>query len=204
MKNETEEMLKARHALQELSASDPAVSSNMLRYVAAYRIMLTGRRRGEQRQHDPRISGGFVLTHGEEALCAAADRLNGTDSIYIAFDVDDGAAPPVAAGIFRREGEQMMVYGDCRLWSPADDGRSLLVPVGGKYVGYFAHRPGKPLKFVDAALPGDFSAGCRRANARMQRLLASDELRERNGGGYLNIVRNDGPGISVKVTRVAA
>jgi hypothetical protein len=205
MMNETEEMRQARHALQDLSASDPAVSANMMRYVAAYAIMVTGRRGQERRKDEPQIGSGFVLTHGNEQLCAAAVRRSGTDYLYIAFDVDDAAAPPVAAGVFRQEGEDMVAYGNCRLWSPANDGRALLVPIGdGGYAGHFAFRPGQPLKFVEAPLPGDYEAGVRRADARMRRLLSSAALSNVHREGYMHVIHNQGQDLYGETTRLAA
>lgn len=202
---ETDETRRARHALHELSASDPAASANMLRYVAAYSLMVTGRRGRERKGNEPQIGAGFVLTHGDERLCAAAARRSGTDYIYIAFDVDDAAAPPLAAGVFRQQGDDMIAYGNCRLWSPANDGRALLVPVGrGDYVGYLAFRPGHPLKLVQAPLPGDFEAGVRRADARIKRLLTSEELREVHRQGYMHIIRNEGQDIFADTCRAAA
>lgn len=115
MINETQEMRQARYALQELSASDPAASSNMMRYATAYAIMVTGRRGTERRQHEPQIASGFVLTHGDEQLCAAAAHRSGTDYLYIAFNVDDAAVPPVAAGVFQRQGADIVAYASCRL-----------------------------------------------------------------------------------------
>jgi hypothetical protein len=204
MMNETEEMRQARHALQELSASDPAASSNMLRYVAAFSIMVTGRRGRDRRGAEPQIGAGFVLTRGDQNLCAAATRRSGTDYLYIAFDVDDAAGPPVAAGVFSRRGDDMVAFGNCRLWSPANDGRALLVPQGcDGYGGFIAFRPGLPFRFVEAPLPGDFEAGVRRAETRLRRLLASDDLRDL-GGGYMHVIRNEGDHIYAQSSRIAA
>ena len=118
MMNKFEEIRQARHDLEMLSASHPAVSANMLRYVAAYSLMITGRRGRERRKGEPQIGAGFLLTDGNEKLIAAAARRSGTDYIYIAFDVDDGAGPALAAGVFRQQGDDMFVCGHCRLWSP--------------------------------------------------------------------------------------
>lgn len=205
MITETEEMRQARHDLQLLSASDPAAGANMLKHVAAYSIMLSGRRGRERRGHEPQIGAGFVLTHGGHKLCAAAARRSGTDYLYIAFDVDDASVAPVAAGVFRQQGDDMIVYGNCVLWSPANDGRALLVPQGGgDYVGYFAFRPGQPFKLVDAPLPGDFDAGARRAANRMQRLLASEALRHVYREGYLHCIQNEGQEIYADTVALAA
>ncbi|KQT33679.1 hypothetical protein ASG29_06615 [Sphingomonas sp. Leaf412] len=202
---ETEEMRQARHDLQLLSASDPAAGANMMKYVAAYSIMLTGRRGRDRRQGEPQLGAGFVLTHGDQNLCAAAARRSGTDYIYIAFDVDDAAGPPLAAGVFRKQDDNMFVYGDCRLWSPANDGRALLVPMGiGPEVGHFAFRPGRTLKLVDAPVPGDLQAGLRRASARMQRLLSSDALRDVHREGYMHCIHNVGQDIYAETSRLAA
>lgn len=202
---ETEEMRQARHDLQMLSASDPAASANMLRHVAAYAIMVTGRRGRERRDGEPQIGGGFVLTHDADKLKAAAVRKSGTDYLYIAFDVDDASAPPVAAGVFRKQDDVMYVYGHCRLWSPANDARALLVPQGqGDYVGYFAFRPGQPFKLVNAPVPGDLDAGFRRADARLRRLLESDALRNVHREGFLHCIHNVGQEIYAATTRAAA
>lgn len=130
MMNENNEVRDARHELELLSASDPAANANMLRYVAALSVMVTGRRGRERLEHEPQIGAGFLLTHGADKLCAAAARRSGTDYIYMAFDVDDAAGPALAIGVFRECDGNMFVYGNCRLWSPANDGRTLLVPTG--------------------------------------------------------------------------
>lgn len=205
MMNETEEMRQARHALHELSASDPAASANMMRYVAAYAIMVTGRRGRDRRKDEPQIGSGFVLTHGTEKLVAAATRRSGTDYLYIAFDVDDAAAPPVATGVFRQQGDDMVAYGNCKLWSPANDGRALLVPTGnGDFEGHLAFRPGQPLKVVRAPLPGDFEAGVRRAEARLRHLLASEALRNIHREGYMHLIHNQGQDLYAETRRLAA
>lgn len=202
--NETEEMRRARHALQELSASDPAASANMLRHVAAYSIMVTGRRGRDRREGEPQIGAGFVLRHGDEKLCAAAARRSGTDYIYLAFDLDDAAGPRLGAGVFRQQGDDMVLYGNCRLWSPANEGRALIVPTGDDdYAGYFTFRPGSRLRHVEAPLPGDFEAGVRRADARTRRLLSSDALRNVHREGFVHFIRNEGQEI-VADTRPAA
>jgi hypothetical protein len=205
MTNETDAMRQARHALQKLSTSDPAASANMMRHVTAYAQMVTGRRGRERRNNEPQIGAGFILTHGDQHLCAAAARRSGTDYLYIAFDVDDATAPPVAAGVFSRRGEDMVVFGDCRLWAPANDGRALLVPQGSDgYGGYLAFRPGQPFEHVHGKLPGDFNAGVRRANARLRRLLASDELRNVHREGFMHVIRNERDDIYVDTTPLAA
>lgn len=205
MKIETDAMREARHALQELTATDPAARANILRYVAAYSLMVTGRRARERRGDEPQTVGGFVLTHGDQYLCAEATRRGGRDQLYIAFDVDDAASAPVAAGVFSKRGEDVVVFGNCRLWSPANDGRALLVPQGvDGYGGYLAFQPGRPFRHVDASLPGDVEAGYRRADARLRRLLASDELRSIRDEGYLHVVRNEGRDIHVNTTPLAA
>lgn len=203
--NETEEMRQARHELKLLSASDPAAGANMMRHVAAFSLMLTGRRGNRRRDGEPQMGAGFVLTHGDQNLCAAAARRSGTDYIYIAFDVDDAQSGPVAAGIFREQDGQMWCYGNCVLWSPANDGRAILVPRGqGEYPGYFAFRPGGRLKLVPARVPGDFDAGVRRADARLRRLLGSDELRNVHREGYMHCISNIGQEIYAEVTPLAA
>lgn len=73
----------------------------------------------------------------------------------------------------------------------ANDGRALLVPQGSDgYGDYITFRPGRPFRFVEAPLPRDFEAGAWRADARLQRLLASDDLRDLNGG-YMHVFRTE-------------
>lgn len=201
--NETEEMRQVRHALQDLSASDPAASANMLRHAAAYSLMMTGRRGRDRLKGEPQIGAGFVLMHGEQCICADTVRRSGTDYVYIAFDVDDAAGPPIASGVFSPRGEDVVVFGNCRLWSPTNDGRALLVPQGGGRRGYFAFRPGRPLKFVDGPLPSDIEAGFRRADVRLRRLLASQDLRNLDNG-YIFVLRSEGGQIVARATPVAA
>lgn len=203
--NETEEMRDARHDLQLLTATDPAASANMLRHVAACSLMLTGRRGRERQCAEPQVVAGFVLTHGSHQLPAAATRRSGVETVYLAFDVDDAAGPPVATGVFSRKGADAIVYGNCRLWSPANDGRALLVPMGdGEYLGYLAFRPGRPFSLVASPVPGDPEAGYRRAATRMQRLLASDALRDIHREGFMHLIRNEGQELFGEVRRAAA
>ena len=202
---ETEEMRQARHELQLLAASDPAAAANMMRYVVAYSLMFTGRRAREKRDGEPQLGAGFVLEHGDETLCAAAARRSGTDYIYIAFNVDDARTAPVASGVFSPQGDDMMCYGNCHLWSPANDGRALLVPMGaGAPVGYLTFRPGGRLKFVQAPLPGDLRAGLLRAKSRLQRLLDSAELRNVHREGYMHLIHNVGQEIFAETKPLAA
>lgn len=202
--NETQEMRTARHELQRLSASDPAAAANMMRHVVAFSLMFTGRRQRERQNGEPQIAAGFVLSHGNQNLCAAAARRSKTDQIYIAFDVDDARAAPLATGVFREQDGDMWCYGNCRLWAPACGGRALLVPRGDDYLGYFAFQPGHRLKLVQAPVPGDLDAGTRRADARLRHLLASDTLRNVHCEGFMHLVRNVGAAIFADTSRLAA
>ena len=205
MMNETDEMRQARQNLQLLSASDPAATSNMMRYVAATSLMLTGRLGRDRSDSEPQVVAGFRLTHGDHKLCAAATRRGGVDVVYLAFDVDDASAPPLAIGAFRNQDGEVALYGACRLWSPATDGRAVLVPNGdGDYLGYLAFRPGRQLVRVDAPLPGDEDGGYRRAASRMKRLLDSHEVRAVRGGGYMHLLQNQGQEVFAETSKLAA
>lgn len=99
----------------------------------------------------------------------------------------------------------MVFFGNCRLWSPANDGRALLVPQGeAYYVGYLAFRPGQRLKLIDAPVPGDFAAGVRRAETRLARLLASDALSEVHREGYMHLIHSQGQDIFAETMALAA
>jgi hypothetical protein len=205
MTNETEAMRKARHALQELSASDPTASANMMRHAVAYALMVTGRRGRERRRNEPQIGAGFILTHGDENLFAAAARRSGTDYLYVSFDVDEASAAPAALDVFSRRGDDMVVFGNCRLWAPANDGRALLVPQSADgYGGYLAFRPGQPFRHVYAPLPGNFDAGVRRADVRLRRTLASYALRDVHREGFMHVIHNKRDAIYVNTSRLAA
>ena len=173
--NETEKMRAARHELEFLSASDPAAYANMVRYVVAYSKLLTGAMPDQVGSKSPVVMAGFRLAGGDEALLAKAVRNERRDCIYIAFDVDDAQGAPAAMGIFRREGDQIICYGCCKVWSPVQ-GHALLVPtVGDDAVGYFAFRRSGPPRWVDGQVPGSFGAGLLRTQTRLQDLL--DEAR---------------------------
>ena len=149
MMNETDEMRDARHALERLSASDPAAQANMLRYVAAVRIMLTGRRRGDV-DAPPLIGAGFRLMGGAVEIPAAHTREDGADRIYIAFDVDDAAGPAIGLGLFRKDDDLVSCYGLCRLWSPANDGRAIIIPADDGSLGSFSFKSGDRLQRASA------------------------------------------------------
>lgn len=205
MMKETEEMRDARHALQELAASDPAAATNMLRHVAAYGALIAGRDGRAHCPGEPVFQAGFRLTHGSEKLYAAVTRRCHGESLFIAFDVDDAAGPPIGFGLFRLEGEHVVCYGRCVLWAPVNDGRALIVPVGDDEPapnGYFAFRRGQPLRRVDGPLPGDFMAGVRRARARLAKLLAADG-QPSGREGYVTLFRNEGQTVMVEVRRAA-
>lgn len=203
--NDTDEMIEARYQLQELTAADPAASANMLRHVAALSLLVTGRRARDRRCREPQFGAGFLLVDGNEQLFAATARRSGTDYVLTAFDVDDAAGPAQGIGVFHRQGDDMVLYGNCRPWSPANDGRALLVPTGrGDYAGHFAFRPGQPFKLIDAPVPGDLEAGFRRADARLRRLLASEALREVHREGFVHRLHNLGQQVFGEVSRAAA
>jgi hypothetical protein len=60
------------------------------------------------------------------------------------------------------------------IWSPANDGRALLVPTGdGEPAGYFAFQRGQPFRWVEGPVPGDFTAGLRGTQSRLAAIAAS-------------------------------
>lgn len=199
MINETIEMRAARHELQTLSASDPIAQANMLRHVAACTLLLTGRAAVKALPRDPLFSAGFRLVNGEERLWGAMTRTDAIDRIYIAFDIDDPQGPPVGLGIFRKEGEHAVCHGFCKIWSPAEEGRSLLVPLAnGKHSGYFAYRPGQPFRWTQGHVPGDLVAGVRRAHTRTESLLKAFKADPQPRRGFALVASNVGQTLIVR------
>lgn len=205
MINETNKMREARHELQTLSASDPLAQANLLRHVAACTQFLTGRPGVEALPGEPLVGAGFRLVDGEEKLLAALTRRDGLERIYLAFDIDDAQGPPIGTGLFRKEGGHVVCYGLCKLWSPVGDGRALLVPTrDGEHAGYFAFRRGQPFRRVEGPVHGDFSAGLRRAQARLARLLTAAEADGVPRPGFATVVSNVGQELFTRPLPLAA
>ncbi|WCT72628.1 hypothetical protein PQ455_13425 [Sphingomonas naphthae] len=193
-------MRDARRQLEELTISDPAAVANMMRHLAAVSFVLTGRRVIETREDEPRLTAGFRLMGGAHHLCGAVTSRTGIDQVYVAFDVDDAVGPPIGLGLFRKEKHETLVYGDCRLWSPADGGRAILVPDPTGDHGHFAFQPGSRLKHLPGLPAGNLEPGLRRAAARRVRLLNSGELRNASEGCAVTRFSNVGRKIFVEVT----
>jgi hypothetical protein len=204
MIEETEQMRDARHQLEELTASDPAVVANMMRHLAALSLVLTGRRGNEARDAEPRVMAGFRLMGGSHHMCAAVTARTGIDQVYMAFDVDDAAGPPIGIGLFRNEGDQTAIYGNCRLWSPVGDGRAVLVPDDTGEHGHFVFQPGAAMRHEPGLPARDLEPGLRRAAARRVRLLNSEELRSGPRGGAITRFSNVGQQLIAETTPLAA
>ncbi len=205
MINATKEMREARHGLQTLSASDPLAQTNILRHVAAFTKLLTGRPGIDASPSEPLVGAGFRLVDGEERLLAALTRRDGVERVYIAFDIDDAQGPPIGTGLFRKEGDHVVCYGLCKLWSPVGDGRALLVPTkGGEHAGYFAFRRGQPFRRVEGPVHGDFVTGLRRAQARFARLLTTGEADDVPRRGFASAVSNVGQELFTRPLPLAA
>ena len=199
-----EEMRAARWQLQELSVSDPAAMSNMLRHLAALTIMVTGRRDDRRCELEPVFEAGFQLTAGEQRLCMHMTGRTGVEQVYMAFDVDDAAGPPCGLAVVRREREVVTMACKCMLWSPSANGKALIVPTGEGAFGHFAFRPGRPLRHVATPPPGDLAAGLARGAARQTRLAESRWLREAHRGGIRTIYHNEGSEVVAHVTALAS
>jgi hypothetical protein len=204
MFNETEDMRDARHDLHLLSVSDPAASANMMRHVSALSIMLAGRRGRDKRPGEPEIVGCFLLTHGDHHVIAAVTRKTGIDQVCLGFDVDDPVGPPKAIGLFRKDGDGVVMYGACRLWAPANDGHALLVPSESGEFGHFAFQPGASLRHIATLPSGDLEAGFRRAACRWGKLVGSAELRDAHRGAFMHVIQNKGREVFATATRLAA
>ncbi|WP_242147019.1 hypothetical protein [Sphingomonas sp. BAUL-RG-20F-R05-02] len=203
MTEETESMRDARHELEMLSASDPIAQANMLRHVVAFRMLLTGHRY-DQNCDDLLIAAGFILKHRPENLLGAACRMDARERIHIGFDVDDAAAPPLSLALFVPQWGQVTCYDSCRIWSPANDGRALIVPSNDPGFGHYAYRPGAKLRRLHGLPSGDLDAGFRRADARIARLLKSDELTRLRSNRFLHVLRSGDGELACHTTKLAA
>lgn len=175
--NGTDEASDPRFDLQRLTMSDTAARDNMLRYMAAFRIMLSGR------QHDAEdlkvlIGAGFGITDGAEIRHQFLTAADDCDRLFIRFDVDAAAGPPDGLGLFGREGDAVPLYGQCRLWSPPGGGRPVIIFYHERRMGHFTYRPGQTLRRVDRLPTDNLVPGYLRADARLASLVASDRLRE--------------------------
>jgi hypothetical protein len=175
--NGTDEAGAVHFDLQRLTMSDPAARDNMMRYIAAFRTLLTGR---QQDSEDLKvmIGAGFGITDASEVQHQFLTAADGCDRLFIRFDVDDAAGPPDGLGLFRKEGGAVSLYGQCRLWSPPSGGRPIIIFYHERRMGHFAYRPGKTLRRVDRLPTVDLMPGYLRADARLASLVASDLLRE--------------------------
>lgn len=162
----TDDMKRAHHGLQFLSASDPTAAASRSRHVMALIMLVTGARHRERRGAEPEIGGGFEPTDGDERLLMGVTSITGVAQLLLRFDVDDAAGPPVGLSLFRAEGGESAHYGRCLLWSPANDGRALVVPQATRDHGHFAFRRGSALRHIPGSPPGPLEAGLRRGAAR--------------------------------------
>ena len=173
----TDETLDPRFRLQLLTASDRAARANMMRYSAAFRILLTGQK-DDAEDLKVAIGMGFGMSDATDLTYQMLTRLDGLDRLYIRFDVDDACGPPDGLGLIRLEGGEPILYGQCRMWSPPGTGRPVIIFCHEGRCGHFAYRPGKTLSCVDRLPASDLMPGFRRADARLAKLVRSDRLRD--------------------------
>ena len=141
------EETSTRHRLHSLTASDPAALANMTRHTLALQILATGSRDDGGDKHAPCFISSFEMTRGECNLIMAATHRLGVAQIVQCFDVDDAAGAPRGLGVFRAEGENIVVYPRCLPWAPADGG-----PRGHRAAR--SRRSGLPLRRTRGASPG--------------------------------------------------
>lgn len=207
MTETTEAMQQARHELQQLTADDPAASANMVRYLSALSLLVTGHRGRDLEPPEPIFLAGFQMDTSENMIVRKTAMLTGVQHVFLAFDVDDATAAPVGLGVFRTEGELEVCYSRCRLWSPANDGRAVIVPThtGDAIDGHFVFRRGRPLVRVATPPAADLEAGFRRGERRLTQLAHSPELRDATNGAVRNVITNVRRGeITVEMRRLAA
>ncbi len=191
---ETKEAMLARQVLNEATAADPAVASNMGRHMAALNLLLLGRRGHDAPKGEPIIQSGFRMTVGErDMIMAAATRLN-NDVIHLAFDVEQATGTPRGIVVFRIEGEHIACYPRCALWVPAGSNRVVIVGLDAPAPCHFVVRPGQPLIKVEGWPAKSIDAGIRRGANALFKLTASEELRDAHVGATRGVVGFDGPG----------
>lgn len=162
--------------LQLLTASDPKVRRNMMRYSAALRIALTGQ------QHDSPdlkilIGMGFGMSDETDVEYQRLTLEDGNDRIYLRFNVDDALGPPDGMGVIRREGEKAVLYGQCRLWAPPTAKSPVIIFEHEDRYGCFIFRRGKALIRVDELPEHNLMPGFKRASHRLARLVKSKRLK---------------------------
>lgn len=175
----TEEKRAATIKLQELSASDPAARTNMLRHLGALTELVTGRQRyteGDGDLSEPMFMAGFQLTPGQQQACMMLTARTGVEQVYLAFDADDAAGPPRGLGVVRVDGDRVVMDLFCRIWSPPGGRRAVIVPTGEGTRGHYAFRRGKRLQFKDPRPRGDLAAGFRRAEDLQRELVKARML----------------------------
>ena len=206
MPEDTKKMQQARQE-QQLTADDPAASANMVRYLSALSILVTGRRGRDLERPEPIFLAGFQMDTSENMIVRKTAMLTGVQHVFLAFDVDDATAAPIGLGVFRTEGDLEVCYSRCLLWAPANDGRAVIVPThtGDAVDGHFVFRRGRPLVRVAAPPAGDLEAGFRRGARRLNQLAHSPELRDATNGAVRNVFTNVRRGeIQVEMKRLAA
>lgn len=204
MMNDAKKMQQARWELEMLTASDPSATSNMMRHVAALSLMLTCRRQTDSKWGEPEISACFLMDAEDRRFRMYVAARTGIDQIHVGFDVDDAVGPACGIAIIRVEGDVVASYGECRLWSPANDGRAVLVPMGEGGSGHFAFQKEGPLRKLPGRPARDLAPGFRRAATRYARLVTSADLRDVGREGFLHVISDDRGTLSTRPTSLAA
>ena len=182
-----------RRKLQELTASDPAVQVNMLRYVAAFSMMV-GRRASEKlREGDAEVWATFQMSEGEHDMQSVIAGRSKVDRVMLAFDVDDASGPPVNLCVIRVEGDAVATYSNCQLWAPTGARTAMIVSRAEGMAGSFSFVQGRTLRFTGELPPGNLELGFKRGWNALIKLARSDRL-DNIHGGYMHVVNADGPG----------
>lgn len=162
--------------LQMLTLSDPAARANMLRHIAAVRLLFTDDI-ADAEHHGLLIGSGFGISDDAEEQCYRSVAADGVSRLYLMFDVDDALGPPYAYGLFHREDGETVFYHYAGPWMPLDGGKPLISASNGKRAGFFVYRRGR-LRRAAKPPASDFKPGYSRAATRIAALLRTPGIRD--------------------------
>lgn len=166
----------ARQNRDEILLSDPAVSINLVRHVAALVSLLTNRKNCRTGHPGPAVLACLAQEWSEFEAQLGFFSLTGRDHVLLRFDREDLLGRPKAIDVVRHVGDQLEIDTGCGLWAPIGDGPALIISRSDHAPRYFRFDPARPL-IASHGMPAIApDAGCRRAGLRFEKLARSPKL----------------------------